>query len=94
MAEYLKENGSIRKMPSPPKPDEELLGDLMLLSGCSASNQFEAGEAQQKLLAAGCLEGYCGSGVDAASLHLFHYSQTEAVVCNLLARLDGRLPGG
>ena len=59
-----------------------------------SSNQFEAGEAQQELLAAGCLEGYCGSGVDAASLHLFHYSQTEAVVCNLLARLDGLFPGG
>ena len=59
-----------------------------------SSNQFEAGEAQQELLAAGCLEGYCGSGVDAASLHLFHYSQTEAVVCTRLARLDGRLPGG
>ena len=44
-----------------------------------SSNQFEAGEAQQELLAAGCLEGYCGSGVDAASLHLFHYSQTDAI---------------
>lgn len=77
-----------------PQSRMKSLGGLMLLSGCSTSNQFEAGEAQQELLAAGCLEGYCGSGIDAASLHLFHYSQTEAVVCNLLARLDGRLLGG